>query len=48
MDAPSRHSAHVRFRPLSHEDSGVMGQFVVVDKEQRAGTPERGHAHGGH
>ncbi|GHC70020.1 multicopper oxidase family protein [Streptomyces flavofungini] len=29
---------------LSHEDGGMMGQFVVVDKGQRAGTPSAGHS----
>ncbi|MDX2931950.1 multicopper oxidase family protein [Streptomyces ipomoeae] len=34
---------------LYHEDEGMMGQFVVVEKGQRAGTPpsHTTHAHGG-
>jgi FtsP/CotA-like multicopper oxidase with cupredoxin domain len=35
---------------LFHEDGGMLGQFVVVEPGQRAGTPGGGgsHEHGGH
>lgn len=38
-DTPYMYHCHL----LSHEDEGMMGQFVVVDKGQRAGAPP-GHA----
>ncbi|MFF2522002.1 multicopper oxidase family protein [Streptomyces liangshanensis] len=33
---------------LLHEDQGMMGQFVVVEKGQKAGRPPMEHAHRGH
>ncbi|WP_189214838.1 MULTISPECIES: multicopper oxidase family protein [Streptomyces] len=41
-DTPYMYHCHL----LYHEDEGMMGQFVVVEKGERAGTPA-GHA-GGH
>ncbi|WP_432749127.1 multicopper oxidase domain-containing protein [Streptomyces anulatus] len=38
-DTPYMYHCHL----LSHEDEGMMGQFVVVDEGQRAGAPP-GHA----
>lgn len=38
-DTPYMYHCHL----LAHEDGGMMGQFVVVEKGQRAGTPPRGH-----
>ncbi len=38
-DTPYMYHCHL----LYHEDEGMMGQFVVVEKGQRAGTPA-GHA----
>ncbi|MET7363537.1 multicopper oxidase domain-containing protein [Streptomyces sp. NPDC005562] len=44
-DTPYMYHCHL----LAHEDGGMMGQFVVVEKGQRAGTPSgapsRGHDH---
>ncbi|MEV5438586.1 multicopper oxidase domain-containing protein [Streptomyces sp. NPDC052682] len=40
-DTPYMYHCHL----LYHEDEGMMGQFVVVDKGQRAGVPP---AHTGH
>ncbi|MEV6003203.1 multicopper oxidase domain-containing protein [Streptomyces griseomycini] len=43
-DTPYMYHCHL----LYHEDEGMMGQFVVVEKGQSAGTPP-GHAgHAGH
>jgi FtsP/CotA-like multicopper oxidase with cupredoxin domain len=42
-DTPYMYHCHL----LYHEDRGMMGQFVVVEKGQRAGTPASG-AHSGH
>lgn len=33
---------------LLHEDRGMMGQFVVVEKGQKAGRPPLEHTHQGH
>lgn len=33
---------------LYHEDSGMMGQFVVVEPGQRPGRPPAGHGHAQH
>ncbi|MFE9772473.1 multicopper oxidase family protein [Streptomyces sp. NPDC005931] len=47
-DTPYMYHCHL----LYHEDEGMMGQFVVVDKGDSAGTPPgrsghgRGHEHG--
>ncbi|WP_149825878.1 multicopper oxidase family protein [Streptomyces tailanensis] len=41
-DTPYMYHCHL----LYHEDEGMMGQFVVVEKGQRAGIPA-GHAHDG-
>jgi hypothetical protein len=45
-DTPYMYHCHL----LYHEDQGMMGQFVVVEKGQRAGQPDsREHeAHAGH
>ncbi|WP_329118499.1 multicopper oxidase family protein [Streptomyces sp. NBC_01465] len=40
-DHPYMYHCHL----LAHEDEGMMGQFVVVEKGQQAGTPG---GHGGH
>ncbi|MFI6939300.1 multicopper oxidase family protein [Streptomyces sp. NPDC050418] len=43
-DTPYMYHCHL----LAHEDGGMMGQFVVVEKGQRAGKPaahEGGHSH---
>ncbi|MFD7862705.1 multicopper oxidase family protein [Streptomyces sp. NPDC059783] len=42
-DTPYMYHCHL----LSHEDTGMMGQFVVVDQGQRAGTPGAHGDHGG-
>ncbi|WDZ82143.1 multicopper oxidase family protein [Micromonospora cathayae] len=42
-DTPYMYHCHILF----HEDEGMMGQFVVVEPGQRAGTPGGGHDHGG-
>jgi FtsP/CotA-like multicopper oxidase with cupredoxin domain len=42
-DTPFMYHCHL----LYHEDGGMMGQFVVVDKGQRAGSPAGG-GHEGH
>ncbi|MFI7010270.1 multicopper oxidase family protein [Streptomyces sp. NPDC050145] len=42
-DTPFMYHCHL----LYHEDGGMMGQFVVVDKGGRAGTP-KGGGHAGH
>jgi FtsP/CotA-like multicopper oxidase with cupredoxin domain len=41
-DTPYMFHCHLLF----HEDSGMMGQFVVVEPGQQAGTPGGGHDHG--
>ena len=33
---------------LYHEDLGMMGQFVVVEKGQKAGKVRTPHSHSGH
>jgi FtsP/CotA-like multicopper oxidase with cupredoxin domain len=38
-DTPYMYHCHL----LQHEDSGMMGQFVVVEAGQEAGVP--GHDH---
>ncbi|MGW6318067.1 multicopper oxidase domain-containing protein [Streptomyces sp. NPDC055099] len=38
-DTPYMYHCHL----LAHEDGGMMGQFVVAEKGQKAGTPSRGH-----
>ncbi|MFE7123664.1 multicopper oxidase family protein [Streptomyces sp. NPDC057617] len=43
-NAPYMYHCHL----LYHEDQGMMGQFVVVEKGQRAGRPSAVHAHQGH
>ncbi|TLS43161.1 copper oxidase [Streptomyces montanus] len=45
-DTPYMYHCHL----LYHEDQGMMGQFVVVEKGQRAGQPDSGEheAHAGH
>lgn len=40
-DTPYMYHCHL----LSHEDSGMMGQFVVVKKGQQAGQPPHDHTH---
>jgi len=40
-DAPYMFHCHI----LYHEDRGMMGQFVVVEPGQEAGTPDRTHDH---
>ncbi|MCX5204767.1 multicopper oxidase domain-containing protein [Streptomyces sp. NBC_00237] len=42
-DTPYMYHCHL----LYHEDQGMMGQFVVVEKGQKEGTPASG-GHGGH
>jgi FtsP/CotA-like multicopper oxidase with cupredoxin domain len=44
-DTPYMYHCHL----LYHEDAGMMGQFVVVEKGQRAGIPagHAAHAHDG-
>ncbi|MGW7271166.1 multicopper oxidase family protein [Streptomyces sp. NPDC054864] len=39
-DTPYMYHCHL----LSHEDGGMMGQFVVVEKGGRAGAPPQGHS----
>ncbi|MDX3852193.1 hypothetical protein [Streptomyces sp. AK02-01A] len=34
--------------PLYHEDLGMTGQFVVVEKGRKAGPPAARHVHQGH
>jgi FtsP/CotA-like multicopper oxidase with cupredoxin domain len=41
-DSPYMFHCHV----LRHEDAGMMGQFVVVEPGQAAGTVDGGHHHG--
>ncbi|RII21014.1 Multicopper oxidase mco [Streptomyces sp. YIM 130001] len=43
-DTPYMYHCHL----LSHEDGGMMGQFVVVEKGGKAGRPPAGHGHGDH
>ncbi|GLY23912.1 multicopper oxidase domain-containing protein [Micromonospora sp. NBRC 101691] len=44
-DMPYMYHCHILF----HEDEGMMGQFVVVEPGQKAGTPpSSGHDDGGH
>ncbi|MFI7644947.1 multicopper oxidase family protein [Micromonospora sp. NPDC049460] len=43
-DVPYMFHCHL----LYHEDAGMMGQFVVVEPGQRAGTPPRPGTHAGH
>ncbi|WP_425580399.1 multicopper oxidase domain-containing protein [Streptomyces thermocarboxydovorans] len=44
-DVPYMYHCHL----LYHEDEGMMGQFVVVEKGRPAGGPPPGHeGHGGH
>ncbi|RFU87623.1 copper oxidase [Streptomyces triticagri] len=43
-DTPYMYHCHLLF----HEDGGMMGQFVVVDKGDKAGRPPAGHGHGDH
>ncbi|MDQ0941345.1 multicopper oxidase family protein [Streptomyces sp. V1I1] len=43
-DTPYMYHCHL----LYHEDLGMMGQFVVVEKGQRAGTVRAPHSHTGH
>ncbi len=43
-DTPYMYHCHL----LYHEDRGMMGQFVVVEKGQRAGTPSGHMAHEHH
>ncbi|GAA3374495.1 multicopper oxidase domain-containing protein [Streptomyces sannanensis] len=43
-DTPYMYHCHL----LYHEDQAMMGQFVVVEKGQRAGTPHPAHGHEGH
>ncbi|MFI2351346.1 multicopper oxidase domain-containing protein [Streptomyces sp. NPDC019443] len=43
-DTPYMYHCHL----LYHEDLGMMGQFVVVEKGQRAGTVHAPHSHTGH
>ncbi|MFF2942277.1 multicopper oxidase family protein [Streptomyces niveus] len=43
-DTPYMFHCHL----LLHEDQGMMGQFVVVEKGQRAGKVPAGHEHGTH
>ncbi|WP_405985084.1 multicopper oxidase family protein [Streptomyces sp. NBC_00872] len=43
-NAPYMYHCHL----LYHEDQGMMGQFVVVEKGQRAGRPSAVHTHQGH
>ncbi|MFD3512780.1 multicopper oxidase family protein [Streptomyces sp. NPDC058657] len=43
-DTPYMYHCHLLF----HEDQGMMGQFVVVEKGQRAGAPGAGGATGDH
>ncbi|MFI6091768.1 multicopper oxidase family protein [Streptomyces sp. NPDC051218] len=39
-DTPYMYHCHL----LTHEDGGMMGQFVVVEKGGRAGAPPQGHS----
>ncbi|MGW7357347.1 multicopper oxidase family protein [Streptomyces sp. NPDC054802] len=43
-DTPYMYHCHL----LYHEDGGMMGQFVVVEKGQRAGKAGTPHSHAGH
>lgn len=43
-DTPYMYHCHL----LYHEDLGMTGQFVVVGKEQRAGTVRAPRSHTGH
>ncbi|MGN9759296.1 multicopper oxidase family protein [Streptomyces sp. SD31] len=43
-DTPYMYHCHL----LYHEDEGMMGQFVVAEKGQRAGAPSRGRGALGH
>ncbi|NUL02747.1 multicopper oxidase domain-containing protein [Streptomyces lunaelactis] len=43
-DTPYMYHCHL----LYHEDLGMMGQFVVVEKGQKAGQVRAPHAHTGH
>jgi FtsP/CotA-like multicopper oxidase with cupredoxin domain len=43
-DTPYMYHCHL----LYHEDLGMMGQFVVVEKGQKAGTVRTPHSHGWH
>ncbi|MFD4138781.1 multicopper oxidase family protein [Streptomyces sp. NPDC058572] len=43
-DTPYMYHCHL----LYHEDIGMMGQFVVVEKGQKAGTVRTPHSHVGH
>lgn len=43
-DTPYMYHCHL----LYHEDLGMMGQFVVVEKGQKAGKVRTPHAHTGH
>ncbi|MFP1627570.1 multicopper oxidase family protein [Streptomyces sp. 5K101] len=43
-DTPYMYHCHL----LYHEDGGMMGQFVVVEKGQRAGEVRTPHSHAGH
>jgi FtsP/CotA-like multicopper oxidase with cupredoxin domain len=43
-DTPYMYHCHL----LYHEDGGMMGQFVVVEKGQRAGKGGTPHSHAGH
>ncbi|MEU0373823.1 multicopper oxidase domain-containing protein [Streptomyces sp. NPDC006283] len=43
-DTPYMYHCHL----LAHEDRGMMGQFVVVEKGQRAGTVRTAPSHAGH
>ncbi|MFI5754236.1 multicopper oxidase family protein [Streptomyces sp. NPDC051569] len=43
-DTPYMYHCHL----LSHEDQGMMGQFVVVEKGRKAGRPAATHTHQGH
>jgi bilirubin oxidase len=40
-DMPYMFHCHI----LYHEDRGMMGQFVVVEPGQEAGTPDKTHDH---
>jgi FtsP/CotA-like multicopper oxidase with cupredoxin domain len=43
-DTPYMYHCHL----LYHEDGGMMGQFVVVEKGQQAGKVRTPHSHAGH
>lgn len=38
-DSPYMYHCHL----LQHEDNGMMGQFVVVERGGQAGTPQHAH-----